>query len=281
MPLPNFLIAGFGKSGTTALWHYLNHHPDIFLSPEKEVRFFTNPEGDPKKIGNYAKGLTWYENFFTKHRGEKMIGEATPMYLSNPDSLTLIKKDLPTIKLIILLRDPVERLYSGFLHAMRDGKKHDSFLDYARQKYSHRNMYKDDLKRAFSLLPREQILILLTEDLKQHSQKTVKGTLEFLGVNPNFDITPYQKRYNPHQVPKNIKLHRLLVRLNKQSIKLLPPSLYLRLKGLKRKIRDLTSKTEKSQPLDPEIRRQLIHLFEEDIAYVEQLLNRDLKHWRQ
>ena len=127
--LPTFIIAGAGKSGTTALWAYLNQHPEICMSRIKEPMFFTNLLGyrqggsieAPVYEGRYKSGLEWYEKLFAKCCQKRALGEASTAYMYAKDAAGLIKKTLPEVKLIFLLRNPVDRLYSNYWQERKYG----------------------------------------------------------------------------------------------------------------------------------------------------------------
>lgn len=105
--LPNFLIVGAARAGTTSLYYYLKQHPDVFMSPKKEIDFF-----DVDK--NFEKGLDWYERYFEGYTGQKAIGEASPLYMYLEKVPKRIAKVIPDVKLIFILRNPVDRAYSHY-----------------------------------------------------------------------------------------------------------------------------------------------------------------------
>ena len=190
--LPNFLIIGVSKSGTTSLYHYLTQHPSVTPALIKEVYFFDR---------SYNRGLAWYRAFFptvleryysiTKNKKEFLTGEATPCYIFNPHVPRRVFNTIPDAKLIVLLRNPVDRAYSFYHHQLRSGVESLSFEDaieseeerlrgelekmmddenyfsFNRQYYSYlsRGIYVDQLRNWMKFFPREQILILESERL--------------------------------------------------------------------------------------------------------------------
>ena len=113
--LPNFLIIGAGKSGTTSLWHLLNEHPDIYMSPDKEPNFFNKDE-------NYNKGLDWYQHLFRRAKNQKAIGEASNNYSCCgifKNTVKRIKKTLPHVKIIYITRNPLKRAESEWMESRR------------------------------------------------------------------------------------------------------------------------------------------------------------------
>ena len=135
MKKPNFIIAGFPKCGTTSLHHYLNEHPEIFMPEQKELHFFTYKilsklKNGPKdelvketQINSSEKYLSYYQNV----KKEIAIGDASPSYINYPSEFLKIKRYLNDPKVIIILRDPINRAYSNYLHLKRE---HSSLLTF-------------------------------------------------------------------------------------------------------------------------------------------------------
>ena len=126
MTLPNFLIIGAAKSGTTALYRYLYDHPEIYMSERKELHYFSYPETSKLTKGPHTykrlsvSTLAEYMTFFDGARDEIAIGEASPSYLYLPGTAERIYQLLPNVKIIAILRNPVERAFSAYMHARRD-----------------------------------------------------------------------------------------------------------------------------------------------------------------
>ena len=128
MVLPNFLIIGAAKSGTTSLYSYLNQHPQVYFSPFKEPRFFAlegkevNYQGPSQVVNQKAiNTIDEYEKLFAGVTDEVAIGEASTLYLYSPEAPAKIKQYIPQVKLIAILRNPIDRAYSGYCHLVRDG----------------------------------------------------------------------------------------------------------------------------------------------------------------
>src|SRR5918994_33933 len=190
MTMPNFFIVGAQKAGTTSLYHYLNQHPDVFMSPRKEPFFFDrelNAHGEVVKQEFGGPGdqqapkyvnIREYEALFAGAKGEKAIGEASPLYIYAPGTAERIKRYVPEAKLIALLRNPADRAYSAFLHAVRIGREPLSdFAQALREEddriwynwhyqfhYRNRGLYYAQLKRYFEVFGREKVGIWLYED---------------------------------------------------------------------------------------------------------------------
>jgi len=195
--MPDFIIIGAQKGGTTSLYYYLAGHPNIVPALKKELRFFDL---------NLQKGLAWYRAQFPVWRWDCITGEASPDYLFHPHVPARIAGLLPHVKLIVLLRNPVDRAFSHYHHQVRRGRETLSFEDalaceaerireegervaangayysYNHEHFSYlaRGRYVDYLQTWLSIFPREQMLILKSEDLYSDPAAIIKQTLQFL-----------------------------------------------------------------------------------------------------
>jgi hypothetical protein len=200
--LPNFLVCGAMRSGTTSLYYYLKQHPDIFMSPLKEIHFFTNDL-------NYHKGLNWYKQFFIDYNGEKMIGEITPNYMIIPEAPKRIFSFSKNIRLIFILRNPTLRAYSHYWHSVRRGEEKFSFekaleLEEERLKentlraltlysYKNRGIYVKHIENYLNYFPKSQMLFLLMEELRSDPEYVLNKLFSFLDVDPSFKPLPIEK----------------------------------------------------------------------------------------
>ena len=215
MKKPNFIIAGFPKCGTTSLHHYLNEHPEIFMPEQKELHFFTfkilsKLKNGPKdelvketQINSSEKYLSYFQNV----KKEIAIGDASPSYINYPSEFLKIKKYLNDPKVIIILRDPINRAYSNYLHLKREHRETMSFKDAIgaeeeriKKKYSDFWYYKFNstyyqkivkAKTTFS-----NVLILTIEELDKDPIITMKKVYKFLGVNNNFSFKIISEKFN-------------------------------------------------------------------------------------
>jgi len=295
MTMPNFLIIGAEKSGTSALYRYLKQHPDIYMSPVKEPGFFSFEE-DQKPISagpahfttDLITDIEAYQKLFKGVSGEKAIGEATPGYISNPVAPARIKRYIPNAKLIAILRHPAERAYSNYLHALWLG--FEPIPDFARAlqeeerriqdgwgklwRYKRKGFYYSLLKRYFDMFDRSQIKVYLYEDFRADPFSVLQDIFLFLEVDKTF-VPDTTIKSNVSGVPKNKALHSAVIALNRPSIKKLIPSLLVQ--GLREPIRNLV--LSKPPPLSPRVRRQLIEVYQEDILELQNLIDRDLSRW--
>lgn len=194
-PLVNFIIAGAQKGGTTALFDYLTDEPGVALSTVKETHFFDDESRDWHRpdYGDY------HARFDV--RGQPAVGEATPIYIYWPNCLARIRAYNPAMRLILVLRDPVERAWSHWKMEYARGAETQPFAWCIRQgrrrlfegqpwgfhrefSYVERGFYGDQVEQLFSLFPREQVLILRSGDLRGDPAATLAGVRRFLGLPP-------------------------------------------------------------------------------------------------
>jgi hypothetical protein len=301
MIMPNFLIIGAAKAGTTALYNYINQHPQVFMSPEKEPHFFAF-EGEKVNFNGTAGEKEWlnrtaitdindYQQQFSKASKEIAIGEASALYLYIPKAAARIRHHIPEAKLITILRNPVDRAYSAFIFQKRDGLEPN--LDFAqalkaeesRKKnnwvpiyyYQDMGFYYHQVKRYFDLFPPEQLRVYLYDDFTSNPLHILQDAFNFLGVDDTF--TPdTNARHNVSGIPKNKALHEFLRAENhplKTFFKPLIP------KGLRRNVmlKLHNNNLEKAPPLAQEIRKQLIQVYKEDILKLQDLLQKDFSKW--
>jgi len=222
--LPDFLIIGTQRGGTTSLYHYLEAHPGIAPATTKEIHFFDR---------RVNKGLVWYRGHFPtsieKYYVERIqrrafvTGEASPSYLFHPHAPKRIAKALPQTKLIVLLRNPIDRAYSQYYHSLELGyetlpfeeaiegeeertarerekilkdKSYESYA-YKHLSYLTRGIYVDQLRVWMELFPREQFLILKSEDFYADPAASLKQVLNFLNL-PEMDTQVRKKEYKQY-----------------------------------------------------------------------------------
>ena len=183
--LPNFLIIGAMKAGTDSLYEYLRRHPLVFMSDTKELNYFA-------KDLNWGLGQDWYESQFAAGNGARAIGEASTSYSKYPDHSGVperIANRIPEAKLIYLVRNPVDRIRSQYLHMVLHGREKDP-IDVAVLKdpsYLNFSRYGLQIDQYLECFPSEQILVVLSDDLKTDRLRTVNRVLEFLGLEGGWD----------------------------------------------------------------------------------------------
>jgi len=194
MNKPNFIILGETKCGTTSLYNYLIAHPKILdtfgngdavdsLWATKEIRFFDR---------YFQRGFEWYQSCFPETSGDEITGEATPMYMFRSLSIFRIKKYLPDIKLIVMMRNPVDRLYSHFMHYNRYvpqfAAKYSNFTDFLQSAHDsdyhmiHRSIYYLSLREWLQAFRADQFHFIITENFQSQPQTEYSRLLRFLNV---------------------------------------------------------------------------------------------------
>jgi hypothetical protein len=192
---PSFFIAGAAKAGTTSLFEYLRACPGVYMCPVKEPHFFS-PDA-VKSPGTHQRVVDWdaYVRLFAGGNGEIAIGEASPSYLWDRQSPRLIREKIPDAKIIIVLRDPVDRAYSHYLADVRFGWQGMPFLEalqadaHQAQKgwgishlYLELGEYSEQVARYLETFSQDAVRVLLSDDLRQDTYRCVSEVLEFLGV---------------------------------------------------------------------------------------------------
>jgi hypothetical protein len=226
-PLPDFLVIGAQKAGTTALYAYLRWHPGIGGPSWKEASFFDR---------HYSRGEAWYRGHFPnpvrmwraeRTNGRPLVtGEASPSYLLHPLAPERVRKLVPEARLIALLRDPVDRAYSQYQHEVSRGTEPLSFEDaldaeedrlrgevermtadpgyfsnaWWNHTYLARGRYAEQLERWFAVFPREQLLIVSSTDLHDRPAETYGEILDFVGVEP-YELDSYPRVFSREYTP--------------------------------------------------------------------------------
>ncbi len=290
MPLPTFLICGAEKAGTTALFNFMKGHPEISLSTEKELHYFSS---------NYEKGLEWYEGKFRVKKGAKAIGEASPSYMYDERVPERIKSTLPDVKLIFILRHPVDRAYSHYWHRVnRSGSENLSFEeaikraieaekkgvkegeDAERISYLTRGKYAEHLERFKKVFPEERMLVLIHRDLKNKPEEVMRRVFEFIGVDPDFRGENWGEKHNVGITPKSQIADRMVKKIifgNKAGIKFKffmenhMPSVW--------KMFGKMLYREGYPPMKAKIRRVLLDYYEPHNRRLEKMIGRELKWW--
>lgn len=184
--LPNLIIIGAMKCGTTSLHHYLNLHPEICMSREKELNFFIEER-------NWSRGIKWYKSHFLGQA--KIYGESSPNYTRYPFFQGVSERMfsiIPEIKLIYILRDPIERIISHYTHFYSDGTENrsieEALTELNNNFYLVRSQYFLQLEQYLKLFSDSNILIITSEELSNFPQITMKKIFQFLEVDYDFEF---------------------------------------------------------------------------------------------
>ena len=297
MKKPNFIIAGFPKCGTTSLYHYLNEHPDIYMPKQKELHFFTfnilsKLKNGPKdatiketQIDNSDKYLSFYKNV----RNEVAVGDASPSYINYPSQFKKIKEYLNDPKIIIILRDPINRAYSNYLHLKRehrefltfkeaifkeDERKTNKYSDFWYYKFN--STYYDKIIKAKETF--SDVLILTSEDFSKNGQATLKSVYKFLEVDDTFQLKRNFKNFNQGGHYKENLLTKIIFQpstLKNKIKKFIKPTPFLKI--IIHKIANTFSK--KPKKINDELLKYLKKYFKKEVEKLE-TLNIDISKWR-
>lgn len=294
---PNFFVIGAAKAGTTSLYHYLGQHPEIFMSPVKEPRYFAlaghpldfHGPGDERLREKTTTTLDAYLRLFTGVRNEPAVGEASVLYIHHPAAAEAIARDVPNAKIIALLRNPVDRAHSGFLYQTRDGYEPlAAFEDALRAEperiadrwyygwhYRDQGFYHRSLARYFERFDPSQIRVYLHEDLDRDPHSVLANIFRFLGVDEGFR-PDFSMRYNPSGRPRSARAQRLLTRRHplKEAVKSVIPEQWGH-----RLIAAVQPANLVRPAVRAETRARLVEGYAEDIRQLERLVGRDLSHW--
>ncbi len=294
--LPNFLIVGAAKCGTTSLHLYLQQHPEIFMARNKECRFFSqlhcfNGPGADIYYKRSIRDLTDYLSIFQSATSAQVIGESSPDYLYfYQRSIKNIKQILHKPKIVIMLRNPVERAFSNYLHLVRGGWETLSFEEALKEEegrkktgwlwvryYKDIGFYSNQVKAYLENF--SQVKVYLYDDYKRDNMAVIKDVFDFLGVDTRF-VPDTSVQYNVSGIPKNKLLYRLIARPNFIKMMLKPIADFLLPKDKRFKIVEKVSSRLLYKPqMKEETIAYLKSLYREDILKLQDLLKRDLSCW--
>jgi hypothetical protein len=299
--MPDFLVIGAPKAGTTALHAALARHPGLYMSAVKEPKFFLSDGPLPAKGGGPGDALTYREHIWRRPEYEALFdaappgtlrGESTPLYLYDRAAMRRIRETLPTARLIVILRDPVERAHSNWTHLWSAGL--EPVGDFVRAcgeeerriaagwasfwHYTGLGRYGEQLEYLFTLFPREQVLVLRYRRLVDEPAQTLDLICEFLGVAPG--VLTEIPRQNVTAHPEPTLGHRAVSAAQRAASAfgtLIPGLTAATLTGPLE--RYLQRHSRERQPLSWEQRQQLIPRFEADIARLEHVLDESFRDW--
>lgn len=270
MILPDFLIVGAMKAGSTTLMDYLVGHQEVGI-PNEEINYFDKDE-------NYQKGISWYSNWFRRFGDKKITGEKTPAYCYEPKAVKRIYDQNPSMKLVWILRNPVKRTYSNYWHYIRIGKEILSFKECLEQEsdrvrndiykgYFQRSVYANQVERFLEYFPMSQMHFIIFEEFIKDPEKGLHELSNFLDIAPaKFTQKPLvsNKGYKPLCIPAEYYarqwfgygvIHKIVHNINKWL-------------------------GSKYTPVDIDVENDLYARFEPENVRLEKLLNRDLSIWQ-
>jgi hypothetical protein len=302
---PNFLIIGAAKGGSSSLYRYLKQHPQVFMSTPKEPTFF----GHEGKSGLYCgphdedrayhsrvvTNLDDYLAMFKEVTDQTAIGEASVYYLYLPHAAAQIKKYIPQATMLAVLRNPVERAYSAYLHVVSQARERRSFADALAQEperirkkwnslwhFKAMGFYYGQVKRYYDLFGRQQVHVFLHEDFRKEPLPFIQNIFEILGIDKSF-VPDMSRKYNVSDVPVFPSVEKSLYAVKWRILGLqprLPRRIRWRLTPVVDTIDMIRTRNRRSPPPIPEdVRATLMAEYRDDILRLQDLLNRDLSHW--
>jgi hypothetical protein len=292
MTLPNFIVIGAAKAGTTALYWYLSEHPAVYMSPVKETNFFAYGRdaegrllyGDPEVHHFPIQTMAEYERLFDQADGAAGIGEASPIYLECPQAADRIRAAVPSVRIIASLRHPVERAYSDYLmHLRHRGERFDPARDLTvtapwaapDSRWMQVSRYHAQLERYYAAFPRTHIHVSLFDDLRHDALGMVQEVYRFVGVDPTF-APDFDTPHAIGGLPARRWLERVLT--NRAVGAVVKPILPMGAANWVRRMRARNLK--KAPPLPAELRRELTtRIFRDEIERTGRLIGRSLDHW--
>ena len=285
--LPDFLIVGAQRSGTTYLHHLLAQHPQVHLPVQKELHYF-----DLVGIRYPEVDLDEYARSFRGAAPGQVVGEATPSYMYFPWVPELLGRHLPDARLVFVLRDPVDRAYSHYWKAIRDGRENLTFeraleVEGRRLRVSHRDrvafsyrdrgFYMRQIERFRSHFPRERMLVLRAEDLYARPLDVLRDVCAFIGAPLEFEVGEHRTDLEHAPVPERLGLYRRLVGVERASNG--RSGLWRVGRAAKRLRQRMARLGGAYPPMKVETRRRLGEGYRDDASALAAFLDVDLGHW--
>lgn len=290
---PDFFIAGTPKAGTTSLYEYLEDHPEVLMSTTKEPNYFSTDLYRPKRLSTDQ-----YLSLFASAKRAKRVGEASATYIYSAIAPKLIHEFSPEARIIMILRNPVNMIYS--LHAQHIWNGREDILDFedalAAEEdrkmglrlppcpppvqmlfYRERGKYASHVRSYLETFGRERVLILIFEEFIANTAQNFVNVCEFLEIDSRY--TPNFEVHNANKTLRSVRLRRLPMSATARMMsRVLPKPLRDRAKNT---LVSINTKVEQRAPMGAELRKQLEREFEESIDELSTLLGRDLsKVWK-
>jgi hypothetical protein len=297
--LPNLLIVGAAKAGTTSLHALISRHPAAFMSEPKEPRFFAYEGERPEEFGGPGAGdlinsviktRAEYERLFAGVTDERVVGESSPAYLYSPVAAARIRETIPDAKMVVLLRDPAERAYSHWVDNVGSGwepvQDFARVLDLAEERrqqnwwrkwdYIGHGFYAEQLRRYIERFRKDQLKVLMFDDIRGPNARGLDDLFTFLELDPSLLAQQQLPRANAGGLPRSHALTALMSQRNpvRSALRHVLPA------GMRRRLRQgLVERNTAKPPLDPHARARLQEIYRADITELEGLLDRDLSAW--
>jgi len=276
--IPNFIVIGAARSGTTSLFQYLDAHPQIAMSPVKELNFFSRPAYE-------RKGVNWYRNRFPKRANLLAIGEASTSYTTypySPDVAARIAEYNPEMRLVYVARNPLERYVSHFLHRTNAGTEtrqfDETFQDLEKEAFAWQGRYYYQLSQYLRVFPKKQFMVISFDHIKSDANQVVPELYRFLGV-PEFS--------NKEVTGKTHNAEGMVYRKTTFGLRVLrfyhahveQRNLPWRFKKFFTTIANWRATPVQKPVLKPEQRQQLIDFYREDSRLLADIFSIPTEHW--
>ena len=270
--LPSFVIIGAAKSATTWLAHNLQRHPQVFV-PSVEVHYFSR---------HYVMGVSWYAAHFKGARVGQVVGERSNTYFTCPEAPKRLRNLLPDVRLIVQLRNPIERAYSDYcMHLRRRtvSSEIDIYFDISKTPMPHllnTGLYYYNLSRFLDEFPGDRIEVLLCDDIAAEPALSFKRACAFIGVHGDSPRCSAGERVNGNEVPEvNPRLRGMLRPLQWLGA----PHAAYRHQPWFRRLRSCLGSLPPYPPLSTTTRDRLCAFYRDDVDALSSILGRDLRSW--
>lgn len=301
MSLPTFLVIGAAKSGTTALYSYLGQHPDVYVPALQEPSWFsfdgqtlefTAPDGAEPALNRSITERSIYEELFADAAPGQARGDVSPAYLYWPGTAEKARSEVPEARVLAILRNPVDRAYSAFMHARREGREPLADFRSALEaeperisrncgfiwRYRDLGRYPIQVRRWLDQFPPDQIMFGTYDEFSADPVGFCRRAQAFIGVDDGF--TPRTDvRYNVSGVPRSRTAYRLLGSGSWPSRalrRIAPASARQTLKRIQARTR---SRLMQRVPIDPELRAELVAAWRPEVEELSALVDLDLEPW--
>ncbi len=293
----DFAGIGAARSGTTWIYECLKEHPQICMSKKEEAGLFNSLKEKNRGIKFYPDSYAC--NFAHCKPPQIIRGEYSPSYLADFEVLHLIKEHYPNIKIIACLRNPIERAYSQFLSSKVAGEmnRSNTFEEEVHigmdSDYISFGFYYSQLTKVFELFPKDNVLVLISEDIARNPTKFIQGIYRFLGVDPCFIPSVVNEKVRPiaQNYVKSVLLSRAIIRILDffRLRPLKPAAVFFKRIGIHKLINFISlanyvppnrRKPYVKPKMAEETRKRLQEIYLLEIKNLEKLINRDLSFWR-
>lgn len=290
--LPNFVVIGAPKSGTTSLFFYMKQHKNVYLPVRKELHYFSYPDlvkqaegpGDRNTLENLCSDRSAYEAHYADVRDQTVVGDVSPSYLYFSQAADRIKNEIGDVKIMALLRNPLEKSFSQYSHLKRDGRETLSFYDALMKgeqraeadwsdfwRYAESSLYTDKLKHYLSVFSEDRVKIMLYDDLVADPDKFMLEVFTFLGIDPSVK-TDTSTIYNRSGKPKSKHIAEFFAKPNsvKSLVKKIVPEQF----RITVRLKILDMNTAGKGTMDEPSKKYLKEYFAKDVDALESLLGR-------